>query len=246
MVDVKDLQAGVGVLPLLAIDEAADSQSGRVGLELVRRDDTRPDGCEAVQTLAEIPLLVGRLDIAGRDVVQDGVAEDDVLRLPGRHIFGIHAQHHSQLAFVVQLLHKVGVGLDEAAVRHRPRDPLGKVDGILMPGRKGVGGILFRLVRVGHVVDAQADDVLRRGRDGAFQRDGLNGQGRDARNGQRQSRPHLRGQERDGVGQRLIAQAQPAQRPDLTAICRQDGRVFDAVRQTAGDKAHGEASSQCR
>lgn len=58
------------------------------------------------------------------------------------------------------------MGLDEAAVRHGPGDPLGKVDGVLMFGRKGVGRVFLGLVGVGHVVDAQTDDVLRRRRDG--------------------------------------------------------------------------------
>ena len=163
---------------------------------------------------------MGSLDVAGRHIVQDGVAENVVLRLPCGHILGVLSQHHRQLTLVVQLFHKVGVGLDGPAVRHGACDPLGEVDGVLMLGRKGIGGIFFRLIRVGHVVDTEADDVLRWGRDGAFRRDGLNGQGRDARNGQRQSRPHLRRQKGDGVGQGLIAQPQPAQRPDLPPVLR--------------------------
>ena len=73
MVNVEDLQAGVGVLPLFAVDEAPDGQLGRVGVELVRRDDAGADGSEAVEALAEIPLLVGGLDIPCGDIVQDGV-----------------------------------------------------------------------------------------------------------------------------------------------------------------------------
>ena len=86
------------------------------------------------------------------------------------------------------------MGLDEAAVRHGPGDPLGKVDGVLMFGSKSVGGVFLGFVGVGHVVDAQTDDILRRRRDGAFRRDGLDGQRRDACDGQRKPGPHLRGQ----------------------------------------------------
>ena len=60
MVDVKDLQGRIGILPLLAVDKAADAQLRRVGLKLVCRDDAGTDGGKAVQTFAEIPLLVGR------------------------------------------------------------------------------------------------------------------------------------------------------------------------------------------
>ena len=154
MVDVKDLQAGVGVLPLFAVDKAADAHFGRIGVEFVCGNDAGAHGRKAVQTFAEIPLLVGGLHIAGGNVVQDGVAEHRVPGLPGRHILGIFAQHHSQLALIVQLLHKVGVGFDKAAVRHGAADPFGKVDGILVLRGKGVGRILLGFVRVRHIVDA--------------------------------------------------------------------------------------------
>ena len=181
---------------------------------------------------------MGGLDIPCGHIVQDGVAEDVVFRLPCGNILRVLSQNDGQFTFVVQLFHEVGMGLDEAAVRHGPGDPLGKVDGVLMFGRKGVGRVFLGLVGVGHVVDAQTDDILRRRRDGAFRRDGLDGQRRDACDGQRKPGPHLRGQERDGVGQCLVRKAQPAQRPDLTAIGREDGRVFHAVGQTAGDETH--------
>ena len=94
------------------------------------------DGSEAIEALAEIPLLVGGLDIPCGDIVQDGVAEDIVFRLPCGNVLRVLSQNDGQFTFVVQLFHEVGMGLDEAAVRHGPGDPLGKVDGVLMFGRK--------------------------------------------------------------------------------------------------------------
>ena len=181
---------------------------------------------------------MGGLHIAGGNVVQDGVAEHIVLRLPGGHVPGVSAQHHSQFAFVVQLLHKVGVGFNEAAVRHGAADPLGKINGVLMLCGKGIGRVFLCLVRVGHIVDAKAHHVLRRAGNGALQLYGIHGQGRDARNGKLQACPHLRGQKGDGIGQGFIGKAQPAQRPDLCAVRRKNGRIFYAVRQAAGDKTH--------
>ena len=189
---------------------------------------------------------MGGLHVPGGDVVQDGVAEHIVFGLPGGHILGILAQHHSQLTLVVQLLHKVGVRLDEAAVRHCTADPLGEVDGVLMLGGKGVRRILFGLVRVCHVVDAQTDYVLCRAGDGALQGDGFHRQRGDAADSQLQTEPHLRGEKGDGVGQGLVGEPQPAQRPDLCAVLREDGRVLHTVRQAAGDKTHTVPSSQCR
>ena len=103
MVNVEDLQAGVGVLPLFAVDEAPDGELGRISLELIRRDDAGADGGKAVEALAEIPLLVRGLDVPGRDIVQDGVAEDVVSGLPCGNVLGIPAQHDAQLALIVQL-----------------------------------------------------------------------------------------------------------------------------------------------
>ena len=153
---------------------------------------------------------MGGLHVPGGDVVQDGVAEHIVFGLPGGHVLGVFAQHHSQLTFVVQLLHKVGVRFDEAAVRYRAADPLGEVDGVLMLGGKGIRRVLFGLVRVRHVVDAQTDHVLRGAGDGALQGDGLQRQCGDAADGQVQAEPHLRGEEGDSVRQGLVGEPQPA------------------------------------
>ena len=189
---------------------------------------------------------MGGLHIAGGNIVQDGVAEHIALRLTGGHIPGIPAQHHSQFAFVVQLLHKVGVGFNEAAVRHGAADPLGKINGVLMLCGKGIRRVFLCLVRVGHVVDAKAHHVLRGAGDGALQLYGIDGQGRDACNGKLQSGPHLRGQKGNGVGQGFIGKAQPAQGPDLCAVRRKNGRIFHAVRQAAGNKTHTDSLPQWR
>lgn len=42
MVDVKDLQGRIGILPLLAVDKAADAQPGRVVGKGICRDDAGP------------------------------------------------------------------------------------------------------------------------------------------------------------------------------------------------------------
>ena len=49
VVDIKDLQAGVRILPLFAVDEAPDGEFGRISLELIRRDDAGAD--EGIGTL---------------------------------------------------------------------------------------------------------------------------------------------------------------------------------------------------
>lgn len=89
-----------------------------------------------------------------------------------------------------------------------------------------------------HIVDAQTDHVLRGAGDGALQGDGFHRQRGDAADGQLQAEPHLWGEEGDGIGQGLVGEPQPAQRPDLCAVLREDGGVLHTVRQAAGDKTH--------
>ena len=142
--------------------------------------------------------------------------------------------------------HKVGVGFNEAAVRHGAADPLGKINGVLMLCGKGIRRVFLCLVRVGHIVDAKAHHVLRGAGDGALQLYGIDGQSRDACNGKLQPGPHLRGQKGNGVGQGFIGKAQPAQGPDLCAVGRKNGRILYAVRQTACNKTHTDSLPQWR
>ena len=59
---------GGAVLAQLAVDPAADVQSGREG-ELVGSDDPGADGGEIIQTLAPVPLLVTALQHSRRDII---------------------------------------------------------------------------------------------------------------------------------------------------------------------------------
>ena len=140
-----------------------------------------------------------RLHIPGRNVVQNGVTEHIVPGLSGWHVLCIPAQHHGQFALVVQLLHKVGVGFNKTAVRHRAGHTFGKINSILMFGCKGIGGVLFGFVRVRHVVDAKADHILRRAGNGALHLHSFHRKRGDAADGQLQSGTHLRCQEGNGV-----------------------------------------------
>ena len=78
-------QSGIGLLPQLAVDPAGDLQRRGIG-DLVGGDQHGAHGREAVQTLAEIPLLMARLQVPGGYVVKDGVAEDVVCRIGGFHV----------------------------------------------------------------------------------------------------------------------------------------------------------------
>ena len=112
--DVRDggnQQVCGGILPQLAVDAGGDMQSRRKG-DLVSSDDAGANGGKAVQTFAEIPLLVGGLQDTGRHIVEDGIAEDIVRRVFCLHVFRRLADDDRQLGFVVQPLHKAGVALD--------------------------------------------------------------------------------------------------------------------------------------
>ena len=106
-----DQQVCGGVLPQLAIDAGGDVQGGWKG-DLVSGDDTGAHGGKAVQTLAEIPLLIGGLQNAGRHIVENGIAEDVVRRVFRFHVFRRPTDDDCQLSFIVQPFHKTGVALD--------------------------------------------------------------------------------------------------------------------------------------
>ena len=75
--DLRDREAHrrrPAVLDRLAVDRAAEPDVGRV--ELVGRDDPRPDRAEPGHRLAEQPLVAVEPRVARRDVVDDRVAED--------------------------------------------------------------------------------------------------------------------------------------------------------------------------
>ncbi len=105
-----DHLAGRRVLHDLPVDDGPDVQILRVG-DLVGGDDERPGRREPVERLAPRPLRLGELDVARRDVVDDGVAPHvrqriglgDVLRRP--------TDDDAELGFVV----------DRLAERARPR-----------------------------------------------------------------------------------------------------------------------------
>ena len=70
-----------GVLADLAIDGAADAQPLRIA-DLVGGHEDRAHRAERVERLAADPLTVAELQVARRDVVQAGVAEDVVEGVP--------------------------------------------------------------------------------------------------------------------------------------------------------------------
>ena len=112
--DVRDggnQQVCGGVLPQLAVDTGGDMQ-GRWKGDLISGDDAGAHGSKAVQTLAEIPLLMGGLQDTGRHIVEDSVAEDVVRRVFRIHVFRRLADDDRQLGLVVQSLHEAGVALD--------------------------------------------------------------------------------------------------------------------------------------
>src|SRR5699024_8932299 len=112
--DAGDQQAGIGALAQLPVDLGGDRESRREG-NLVGGGDAGSHGGEAVQTLAEVPLLVGGLEPPGGYVVDDSIAEN-ILGYPlRRDLAGGLADDNSQLHLVVQLLYQAGVALDPAA-----------------------------------------------------------------------------------------------------------------------------------
>ena len=152
-------QSGIGLLPQLAVDPAGDLQRRGIG-DLVGGDQYGAHGREAVQTLAEIPLLMAGLQVPGGYVVEDGVAEDAVCRIDGFHVPGGFAQHHRQLRLIVQPVRTARVTGDDAVGLPGLADPLGEVDRRCTALGEGIGAVPGGFLRVVPVVHAQADHIL--------------------------------------------------------------------------------------
>ncbi len=72
----------------------------RIG-DFVGGDDPGTHGRERVERLAHQPLRSGALVIAGRDVVDDGVAEDVIGPAFGRDVAAASADDESEFGFVI-------------------------------------------------------------------------------------------------------------------------------------------------
>ena len=80
MVNIKYKQPGVAVLAQFPVYPGLYLHMGRI-LQLIHRGNTWPHGKETVQALAEIPLLMLRLQGTGAHIIDDGVPENIILYL---------------------------------------------------------------------------------------------------------------------------------------------------------------------
>ena len=93
---------GAGLLQRLPVHVAGDRERLRVG-DLVGRDQDRPHRAEGVERLAADPLAVAELQVAGRHVVEAGVAEDVGERVRLGDASRGPADHDPELGLVVDL-----------------------------------------------------------------------------------------------------------------------------------------------
>ena len=98
----------------LVADRAADGQVLRVG-DLVGRHQDRAHRAEGVERLAAGPLAVPELEVARRDVVEAGVAEDVVERVGGCYPARRAPDDDGELRFVVDLAGQLRVPADLGA-----------------------------------------------------------------------------------------------------------------------------------
>ena len=166
-------------MPQLAVDEALNLHRLIDG-EAVRRDDPRTDGRKTVETLAAVPLLVLVLDGARAHIVEHGVAKDIVQRLVRADVVRIAADDDGQLRLIVEIGDDVAVAVDAAAGRDGLVHALGKIDREHIGRLDALAGDGLAFLRVVKIVDAEADDILRRMRDGGEQFDFRHGDGRAA------------------------------------------------------------------
>jgi hypothetical protein len=100
--DFEDELTGVGVLQGFAVDGEGDLEVVGVG-DFVGGDDGRAEGAEGWKRLRHRPLGRGELNVAGGDVVDDGIAVDVVAPGGGGDAIAAAANDEGELGFVVGL-----------------------------------------------------------------------------------------------------------------------------------------------
>ena len=103
--------ARVAVLALFAVDVAANVKLGHCA-NFVGGEYARAHGSKIVKTLAEIPLLMARLKIARRYVVDDSVAEYVLACVGCFDVLCVPADDNTKLDFVVQAVANVKMSVD--------------------------------------------------------------------------------------------------------------------------------------
>ena len=137
---VVDHVGGRAVLHDLAVEARDDPLAGGVEVGL----DPRAERAEGVEALGARPLAVAALQVAGRDVVGDGVAEDDGQGVLGLDVLAEPADDDGELALVADLRglrrHDDRVaGPDDGGVGHEEHHRLG---GRLAAHLAGVVGVV--------------------------------------------------------------------------------------------------------
>ena len=149
----------IAVLAQLAVDRRGNGERRGIG-DLVLGDDARSHRGEAVERLAEIPLVVLGLKIACGDVVHHGVAEDAGRNVALADVFAVAADDDGELCFVVEAGHELRVGGDEVVRAACLICALAEIGRLLAVEQKGLAVELGAFVGVRGVVYAEADDVL--------------------------------------------------------------------------------------
>ena len=116
------------LLPQLTIYAACNGELRREG-KLFCRNDDRSHGRKVVQAFSKVPLLVGRLDIPGRDIIQDGIAKDIVRGFFLAYIFAVLSDDDGKFTFVIKFADDIEMTVDGSIRIDAARDPFGKVDG---------------------------------------------------------------------------------------------------------------------
>src|SRR5262249_8522072 len=151
----------------LAVQTQPQAERSRVG-DLVGGNDPGTHRAAAIEALALEELLVPRLHLARRDIVDDSIAEDMARRVLFRDGLATAARDIGQLDLVIQVRCYARVERDLVLGAADGRDRLGEEYRILgQLWLAAFGAIGFD--RVGDIVHPQADHILARARDGRQQ-----------------------------------------------------------------------------
>ena len=158
------------LLPQLTIYAARNGKGRREG-KLFCRNDDRAHGRKLVQAFSKVPLLVGRLDISGCDIIQDGIAKNIVRCFFFAYVLAVLPDNDGKFTFVIKFADDIKMTVNGSVRIDAARDPFGKIDGNVPFLDLFFRVFLRQFFIVGGIVDSQADNVLIRLRDRRYDLD---------------------------------------------------------------------------
>ena len=102
------------------------------------------------------------LQISGADVVDDGISEDIVFRIPRLYTPGVFSDDHAQFRLIIQTVHQTRIRGNRIARPGQTADSLGKINRIRALSAEGLFGKTARFFGMFVIINSQTHHILPR------------------------------------------------------------------------------------